>query len=269
MPKVKINGAFIYYETQGDGPETIVFAHGLLWSGIMFENQIAALKSRYRCVSFDFRGQGQSTVTRAGYDMESLYLDTVALIEKLNAAPCHFVGVSMGGMVGLRIAVRKPALLKSLALFATSADAENQESKRRYRTLTLVAGLFGIRLVADKVMPVMFGKTFLNDPLRAELKGQWRANLIANRRIGLALAVMGVINRVPICDQIHKITLPTLVAMGRRKIWRFPRRKAQRIQSQIAGSKLATIPRAGHTPTVEEPAMVNALLEQFISKVDG
>ena len=64
MPKVKINGAFIYYETRGDGPETIIFAHGLLCSGIMFENQIAALQSRYRCVSFDFRGQGQSSRLR-------------------------------------------------------------------------------------------------------------------------------------------------------------------------------------------------------------
>jgi len=264
MPKVKVNGAWVHYETQGEGPETIVFAHGLLWCGSMFENQMAALKSRYRCIAFDFRGQGQSTVTPSGYDLESLYLDTVALIEMLNAAPCHFVGVSMGGMIGLRIALRQPALLKSLALFATSADAENQENQRRYRTLTLIAGLLGIRLVADKVMPVMFGKTFLNDPLRAELKARWRDQLIANRRIGLALAVMGVINRAPIYDQIHKINLPTLVAMGDEDL-AISREQAQRIHSQIAGSTLALIPRAGHTPTVEEPAMVNALLAQFIS----
>jgi pimeloyl-ACP methyl ester carboxylesterase len=264
MPKVKVNGAWIHYETQGDGPETIVFAHGLLWSGSMFDNQMAALKSHYRCIAFDFRGQGQSTVTPSGYGLESLYLDTVALIEKLNAAPCHFVGVSMGGMIGLRIALHQPALLKSLALFATSADAEDQENRRRYRTLTLIAGLLGIRVVADKAMPVMFGKTFLNDPLRAGLKAHWRDQLIANRRIGLALAVMGVIHRAPIYDQIHKIILPTMVALGEEDL-AIPREKARRIHSQISGSKFALIPRAGHTPTVEEPALVNALLEQFIS----
>jgi 3-oxoadipate enol-lactonase len=266
MPKIEINGVSIHYETRGEGAETIVFAHGLLWSGKMFENQMTALKHRYRCISFDFRGQGQTTVTGPGYDMETLFADTVGIVEKLNAAPCHFVGVSMGGFIGLRMALRRPDLIKSLALFATSADSETEDKKKRYRTLTLAARIFGLRMVADKVMPVMFGKTFLNDPLRAELKRQWRDNFIANRRIGLALAVKGVIDREPIYDQIHKITAPTLIAIGDEDA-AIPVERANRIHSRIAGSKLVIIPRAGHTPTVEEPAFVNGLLEDFISKV--
>ncbi|HXA44164.1 MAG TPA: alpha/beta hydrolase, partial [Candidatus Angelobacter sp.] len=105
MPKIEINGVSIHYEMRGEGTETIVFAHGLLWSGKMFEDQMAALKHRYRCIAFDFRGQGQTAVTRSGYDMESLFADTVGIIETLNAAPCHFVGVSMGGFIGLRLAL--------------------------------------------------------------------------------------------------------------------------------------------------------------------
>jgi 3-oxoadipate enol-lactonase len=265
MPKIEINGVSIHYEMRGEGTETIVFAHGLLWSGKMFEDQMAALKHRYRCIAFDFRGQGQTAVTRSGYDMESLFADTVGIIETLNAAPCHFVGVSMGGFIGLRLALRRPDLIKSLALLATTADAETEDKKKRYRTLTLVARIFGLRMVADKVMPVMFGKTFLNDPLRAESKRQWRDNFIANRRIGLARAVKGVIDREPIYDQIHKITAPTLIAIGDEDA-AIPVERANRIHSRIAGSKLVIIPRAGHTPTVEEPAFVNGLLEDFISK---
>jgi pimeloyl-ACP methyl ester carboxylesterase len=198
--------------------------------------------------------------------METLFADAVGIIEKLNAAPCHFVGVSMGGFIGLRIALRRPDLIKSLALLATTADAETKDKKNRYRTLTLVARIFGLRMVADKVMPVMFGKTFLNDPLRAGSKRQWRDNFIANRRIGLARAVKGVIYREPIYDQIHKITAPTLIAIGDEDA-AVPVVRANRIHSRIAGSKLVIIPRAGHTPTVEEPAFVNGLLEDFISKV--
>jgi len=268
MPKIEINGVSIHYEVQGEGPETIVFAHGLLWSLKMFEDQMTAFKHRYRCISFDFRGQGQSAVTRSGYDMETLFADTAGIIEKLNAAPCHFVGVSMGGFIGLRMALRRPELIKSLALFATSADAETEDKKKRYLTLTLVARIFGLRAVADKVMPVMFGKTFLNDPLRAELKRQWRDNFIANRRIGLARAVKGVIDRQPIYDQIHKITASALIAIGDEDA-AIPLERANRIHSQIAGSKLVIIPRAGHTPTVEEPAFVNGLLDDFISNVAG
>jgi pimeloyl-ACP methyl ester carboxylesterase len=57
----------------------------------MYDAQVALLKERYRCVALDFRGQGQSEVTRSGYDMETLYEDAVALIEQPGCAPCHFL----------------------------------------------------------------------------------------------------------------------------------------------------------------------------------
>src|SRR5580693_7433413 len=95
VPKIDIHGVLIHYEIRGKGSETIVFAHGLLWSEKIFENQVNALQDRYRCLSFDFRGQGQTAVTRSGYDLETLSADTTSLIEALGAAPCHFVGVSM------------------------------------------------------------------------------------------------------------------------------------------------------------------------------
>lgn len=266
MPKIEINGVLIHYQIRGKGSETIVFAHGLLWSEKIFENQIDALQDRYRCISFDFRGQGQTAVTGAGYDLETLYADTVSLMEALEAVPCHFVGVSMGGMVGLRIAARRPELIKSLALFATSADAEPEENKKRYRTLTFIARIFGLRMVANKIMPVMFGKSFLNDPQRAESKRQWRQNLIANRRSGITRAVIGVIEREPIYDEINKISAPTLIARGDEDA-AISMEQAKRIHSRIAGSKLAIIPRAGHTPTVEEPAMVNELIENLLRPI--
>jgi pimeloyl-ACP methyl ester carboxylesterase len=266
VPKIEINGVQIHYTIQGQGPETIVFAHGLLWSEKIFENQISAFQGRYRCVAFDFRGQGQTAVTKAGYDLETLSADTTALLEALGAAPCHFVGVSMGGMVGLRIAARRPELIKSLALLATSADAETEENQKRYRTLAFVARWFGLRVVANRVMPVMFGKSFLNDPQRAGLKREWRRRLIANPRIGIARAAMGVIEREPVYDEINKISAPTLVARGDEDA-AISLEQAKRLHARIAGAKLAIIPRAGHTPTVEEPAVVNGLLEDLFGPI--
>ncbi len=97
MPIIRVNSATLYYEEHGTGPEIIVFAHGLLWSCRMFDEQVAALKDRYRCITFDFRGQGQSEVTRDGYDMETLYEDAAALIEALHCAPrtCRNTGSSL------------------------------------------------------------------------------------------------------------------------------------------------------------------------------
>src|SRR5437899_10903280 len=112
----------------GPGPESLVCSYGWLWSGRVFDAQVALLKWRYRCVAFNFRGQGQSEVTGSGYDMETLYEDAVALIEQLGCAPCHFLGLSMGGFIGLRLAARHPELLRSMILLETSADPEPSEN---------------------------------------------------------------------------------------------------------------------------------------------
>ncbi len=123
MPWVGVDGVELHYSERGEGPP-IVFSHGLLWSGTMFDDEIAALSSRYRCIAYDHRGQGRSASSPTPYDMERLTDDAAALIEKLGAAPCHFVGLSMGGFVGMRLAARRPALLKTLTLIETAADGE-------------------------------------------------------------------------------------------------------------------------------------------------
>ena len=120
MPKIKVNGVELYYEdTGGIGKEVIVFSHGLLLNCRMFDAQVAALSGRFRCITYDHRGQGQSEATTSGYDMETVYEDAAQLLRALDAVPCHFVGVSMGGFVGIRIAARQPKLLQSLTLIET------------------------------------------------------------------------------------------------------------------------------------------------------
>jgi 3-oxoadipate enol-lactonase len=183
MPRININQADLYYDEQGTGPETIVFGHGLLFSGRMFDEQVMALKDRYRCITFDFRGQGRSQVTRDGYDMDSLCEDVAALIERLKAAPCHYVGFSMGGFIGLRLAIRRSELLQSLILIDTSADREPEENIPRYRLLNFVARWFGPRAVAGKVMPIMFSQALLEDPSREALRERWQHELAANHRL--------------------------------------------------------------------------------------
>ena len=263
MPKLKVNDAQLHYEEHGAGPETIVFAHGLLWSGRMFDEQVNTLKDRYRCITFDFRGQGQSEVTESGYDMDTLSEDAAALIEALQCAPCHFLGLSMGGFVGMRLAIRRPALLKSLMLLETSADPEPEGNIGRYRLLNFIARWFGLRLVADRVMPIMFGEKFLSDPGRREQKHEWRERMIANHRVGITRAVNGVIDRAGVHDQLDGITTPTLIVVGDQDVATVPA-KAQRMHARIRGSRLVVIPGAGHTSTVEEPGAVNAALQEFL-----
>jgi pimeloyl-ACP methyl ester carboxylesterase len=164
----------------------------------------------------------------------------------------------------MRLAIRKPELLKSLMLLETSADPEPKENIGQYRLLNFISRWFGLRLVANKVMPIMFGEKFLNDPARTNEKKEWRERLIANHRIGISRAVNGVINRAGVYDQLSKIKIPTLIIVGDQDVATVPA-KAERIHARISGSKLVTISGAGHTSTVEEPVAVNAAIEEFLS----
>lgn len=267
MPTLRVNGATLGYTDEGAGPETVVFAHGLLWDGRMFDAQVAALRNRFRCITFDFRGQGRSEVTPGGYDMDTLSDDAAALIEALGAAPCHFVGLSMGGFVGMRLAARRPELIRSLVLMETSADAEPAENAPKYRAMGRIGRIFGrlgFRLISGRVMRIMFGRKFLDDPARAAERAEWRSRLMANHRIGITRALGGVIDRLPVYDELGKIACPTLVMVGDQDVATVPA-KAERIHAAIAGSRMVTIPGAGHTASAEEPVFVNAALEDFFA----
>ena len=198
--------------------------------------------------------------------METLYEDAVALIEQLGCAPCHFLGLSMGGFIGLRLAARCPDLLRSLILLETTADPEAGENVAKYRQLTFVARWFGLGLVVDRVMPVMFGRTFLSDPARAGERHQWRARMSGNHRLGITRATTGVITRNGIANEIDGIRVPVLILVGDEDV-AVPLAHSQRLHEHIAGSRLQIIPRAGHTSTVEEPTAVNVSLTNFLSNL--
>jgi 3-oxoadipate enol-lactonase len=263
MPHLDVNGTRLYYEDTGGAGEPLVFSHGLLWSGRMFDKQVAALRGRYRCIAYDHRGQGQSDVSRLHtVDMETVYADGVALVEKLGVGPCHFVGLSMGGFVGLRIAARRPELLRTLSLLETSAEPEPRENVPRYKLLNFVVRFFGVHWVADQVMPLMFGRTFMEDPARAGERAEWRQHLLNNRR-DIWRAVNGVIYRRAVLEELPRIRTPTLIVVGAEDTATVPA-KAERIHAGIAGSRLVKLPRGGHSSSIEEPALLNAALEDFL-----
>jgi pimeloyl-ACP methyl ester carboxylesterase len=266
MPNLDVNGTRLYYEDTGGPGEPIVFSHGLLFSVRMFDAQVAALRGRYRCIAYDHRGQGRSDVPAVeSIDMDTLYQDAVTFIERLGVAPCHFVGLSMGGFVGMRIAARRPELLRSLALLATSGDAEAAQTASRYKLLNFIARWIGLRPVASKVMQIMFGRTFLEDPARASLRNKWRQQLVSNRR-EIWRAVNGVIRRQGVHEELLRISAPTLIVVGEEDVATVPA-KAERLHAAIGGSRLVRVPRAGHTSTVEEPEQVTAALTAFLDEV--
>ncbi len=265
MPFLSVNGVRLHYTDEGSGRETLVFSHGVLWSGAMFEAQARAFGNRYRIIRYDHRGQGQSEAPRQGYDMDTLTDDAAAIIQQLVGKPVHFVGLSTGGFVGMRLAARRPELVRSLTLLETTCDPELPETRARYRLLNTLFFLFGPKPLTKPVMRLLFGQKFLNDPNRAEERCFWEAQLQANTRT-VTRAVRGVIERSGIADELPHIICPTLVLVGTQDVATVPA-KAERIAKFIGEASLQYLDGAGHSSSVEEPAQVNAALEAFLSRV--
>ena len=256
-----VDGVELHYEERGQGVP-VVFSHGLLWSGAMFDAQTAALSSRFRCIAYDHRGQGRSTTSPEPYDIERLTADAATLIEKLGAAPCHFVGLSMGGFVGMRLAARRPELIRTLTLVESAADGEPRWNVPKYRAMSLFARLFGYRPLLGAVMKIMFGRTFLSDPAKKTLREQKRAELAALQPVRVDAALDAVIRRRPIFDDLPRIAVPTQVLHGDEDR-AIVMARAQKTAAAIPGARLVVIPRAGHTSSVEEPDAINRALAAF------
>ena len=261
----EINGAKIYYQESGSGPETMVFSHGLLMSADMFAEQVKSFNGRYRCISYDHRGQARSEVSDTGYDMDSLTDDAAALIRELGCAPCHFAGLSMGGFVGMRLAMRQPELLKSLILMETTADPEPEENWGPYRKLAFIGRWLGFRLVVDKLMNIMFSQSFLHDPAKAEVRARWKSHLLGLNKKGTSRAAHGVIDRQGVYDQLDQIKLPTLILVGDEDVATVPM-KSERMHAAIAGSQLVILPKAGHSASIEEPEAVTRAMQEFLDQ---
>lgn len=270
MPIVEVNGAQVFIDDTAapsgwpDAP-VIVFGHGLLMSGRMFAAQVERLRGRYRCVTIDWRGQGRSPAADAGYDMDTLSQDARAVIERLDVGAVHYVGLSMGGFVGMRLASRHPAILRSLVLLNTSAGPEDPTKIGRYRLLAKIYGLTGVGPLRSQVEPILFGPQFLADPASKRSRDEWIAEVAAAKRSGMKKAIYGVTDRAPIADELDRVTTPTLVVAGADDI-ATPVPLAETIAASISGAHLEIVTDCGHSSTLEQPAVVGELIETFVDR---
>jgi pimeloyl-ACP methyl ester carboxylesterase len=268
MPTLTRADATIAYADTGapegrpDAP-TVVLGHGLLFGGWMFRHQVEVLRASYRCVTVDWRGHGDSPATAGGYDMDTLAEDATALVEHLDVGPVHWVGLSMGGMVGMRVAARRPDLVRSLVLLDTSADRETPRARVEDAVLAVVYRFVGIGPVRGQVEKVMFGAPFRASPEGHAVVDEWVSRLAASDRAGIARAVRGVLTRPAVASELVRIEAPTLVVTGEHDRPTPPGR-GRRIAAAVAGARFELLPGAGHSSTLERPEAVTALLRDFL-----
>lgn len=263
MPHITVNGVSLAFEERGSGEETVVLSHSYLVDHRQFESQIAALAQRYRVLAFDHRGHGGSDKPSDGYDMDAITRDAEAFIEATNAGPCHFIGLSTGGFVGLRLGLHRPDLLRSLVLMDTSAQRESRLKRAKYEAMFAVVKRAGFDALIGQTMSIMFGPEFLDDPVRKDDVAVWRERILANdvdAMIGFGRAIF---NRDDVVDRLGHIDAPTLVMVGEHDDPQ-PIERAQVIADGIVDAHLHVIPGAGHLSTIENPDDVNTMLASFL-----
>lgn len=272
VPTIKVNGVELYYKETGSGQEAIVFSHGLLMDHAMFEAQRAAFEGRYRVIAYDHRGQGNSQVAAGSaaaerLDMDTLAEDAAALIEALNAAPCHFAGLSMGGFIGLRLAARRRELVRTLTLMNTGADPEAASSRLRYGFLARLVGLVGTAPFTGIAVKELFGRTARTstDPCKRKMMDEWTEKL-RTRPKSIAGALMGVMNRKGVAaEELAAIRCPTLIIAGEEDTPQPPFR-GERMAAAIRNARLVRVPGCGHSSSLEQPEAVIEAMKELIQE---
>jgi 3-oxoadipate enol-lactonase len=266
MPMVNVNGANLYYEDTGGGVKpAILFTHGIFFSSAMFAPQFAYLRENYRCIGVDWRGQGKSEVTLGGYDVDNLARDCMELMSVLGIKKFHWVGLSIGGVIGIRMAAEHPSRILTLITIGAAADCEPYEKLTKYEILFEKILNEGFESIRDAVAPIIFGPEFLAAESKAALKEQWVNIMCSNNREACFRAAAPILRRRDIRYMLPYVKCPTLITTGAFDGANGPTR-AQMIHQGIKHAELTIIPRAGHTATIEEPEFVNQLIGDFLKR---
>lgn len=263
MATAHVNGTTLNYVDEGprDAP-ALVMSPSMFFDVEMFRAQAAQFSDRYRVVRYDHRGQGDSgRHPRDEMTMDILTEDAAALIRELDLHQVTFIGNSMGGFVGLRLAARHPELLRSVVVMGTSADVE--DAAEQMDGLFEVFKEHGMEPVLDGVLEFMMGKTTLTDPARADILAEVRTMLLS-RTPEYADAGWHIAHRDSILDELPGITVPMLIVAGTED-HTYPPVKSEQIHNLVPGSKLEYMPNTGHVHALENPEAVNALLEAHLA----
>lgn len=264
-----MNGTELFVEDSGERDLPPVLAlHSLFLDGRMFDVFAEAAAGRYRVVRPDHRGQGRNPSSSAEIvTMDEVADDVEAIVEKLDLGPVHLLLSSMGGDVGLRLAARRPDLVRSMVLVGSSARAEPEDQLESFRAVVHDFRQRGfVDDLLDLLMQIMFAKTTLANESKADLVSKYRAEFAA-LPTGLAPALSGVVERASVVHLLPAIKVPTLVVTGAEDMPR-PTAWADEMHEQLPDSQLWRLDGIGHSPLLEAPEVVNPRVLEFFDAVE-
>jgi len=258
--KVNVNGVGIHYELSGkkDRP-VVVLSHSLCTNLAMWDAQVPVLENDFRVLRYDMRGHGGSDAPDGPYTLEQLAEDVIGLLDDLKINKFHWIGISMGGMIGQSLALNHADRLHSLVLCDTTSVTP-AEAQPVWRERIETAKTEGLQALVDETLERWFTPAHLNEnPLPVQrIREQVLATPVAGF-IGCGAAIC----RLDYSHRLSEIHTPTLIIVGEDDPGT-PVSASEAIYLRIAGSKLKIIPSARHLCNVEMPQAFNELIVPFL-----
>ncbi len=263
MPLIDANHTRLWIEQHGDpGRSAVLLLHGLFFSGAMYARQVERLSRDFHCITVDGRSMGRSAAALGGHDVDNLCHDALAVLDALGIAQAHWVGASVGGVIGIRVAAQWPGRVRSLVACGASAHAEPPEKLARYEAL-LARYAEDPAAAWPTIAPVLFARRFLDDPACADEVQAQRAAFVGNDGPTIQRAAAPILRRVGIEHLLPHVRCPTLAVVGELDAANTPSH-ARDIVAVIGGAQLAVLPGVGHQPNAEAPDAFGALIHDFL-----
>ena len=259
MPTLQVNGQTLYYEDTGGNGPVVVFSHGLLMDRTMFAPQVAALAKNYRVITWDERGHGNTGDAKAPFSYYDSAADVIGLLQELSIPHAVFAGMSQGGYLSLRAALRYPQVVDGLVLMDTQARPENPETLPHHTQL--INGWISNGLddqTAATIEHIILGAGYANAPL---WKAKWKQVTPAN----LLQIFNTLVTRDDITESLAQIKVPALVIHGDIDN-AIPLAHAEELAQRLRQATLAVIPGGGHASNLTHAELVTPLIESFLQR---
>jgi 3-oxoadipate enol-lactonase len=261
MMQAKINGIGMTYDVAGSERAPVVVLHHPLATNLSIWDEIApVLAPKYRVVRFDARGHGQSEAPKGPYSFATLAADVIALMDHLRIERAHYLGLSMGGMVGQYLGLDHAPRFSSLQLVSTSSRIPD-EAKSLWVDRVQVAREKGM---ASQVEPAM--QRWLTEANRRKPALVARlARMIETTPLEGYAGWCQAIGNLNITERLKAIKLPTRVIVGADDP-ATPVAAAQAIHREITGSDLVVMPAVSHMLCAEEPQAFHKHVLEFLAQ---
>lgn len=263
--KVDVDG--VSFNCQVEGPEGapwITFSNSLATNLSMWDDQAAALSNEFRILRYDKRGHGGSDAPEGPYSFDMLVGDVVGLWDALGIDKSHFVGLSIGGMTALGLALGHADRLQSIVVSNSRADAP-QEFRDAWDQRIAAAEQNGMAGLADATVQRWCSPSFLEaGPPALERLRSMVASTSLTGFVGCARAIQGL-NYHP---RLGEIAVPTLFIAGRED-GATPADNMRRMHADVPGSRFVELSPAGHISNVEQPEGHTAAIREFLASAPG